>query len=250
MSISIVIVNYNSANFINSIEKEFEDNVFELIVVDNSQNFIPYCDSTKIVVPDCNLGFGNACNLGVERASNEKILFLNPDAKMTAEQVINISLKLNDVGKKAIIGGLVSSGQSKVSTLSKVDGLLFKYKRHDITLNQNEDLTEVLLVSGACMAMYRDRFISLGGFCKGIFLYAEDLDLCERNISQDGHNFLFNGLNIPHIGGASTSNRVKLLASFKRLKLSFGGHYTFMRKNNGVLLSSLNALVLALGIKL
>ena len=84
--VSIIILTYNSAPFIesllNSLEKFSKDT--EIIVVDNSSSddtlkIAGKFDFVKTIDSGKNLGFSKGINLGSKNSKGEYLLFLNPD---------------------------------------------------------------------------------------------------------------------------------------------------------------------------
>lgn len=93
MDISIIIVNYNSSDFLYNCIKSIQDSItdvnYEIIVVDNNstdesldicQNII--ANNVQIVKLDQNLGFSKANNIGVKYAKGTVLHFLNPDTRI------------------------------------------------------------------------------------------------------------------------------------------------------------------------
>ena len=88
--LSVIIVAYRSRDelpaCLASIPRQLAGRTVEVVVVDNSRDAdgtvtwlkqdFPLVDG---VVPEANLGFGRANNLGFRRTTGECVLFLNPD---------------------------------------------------------------------------------------------------------------------------------------------------------------------------
>ena len=93
IELSIITINYNSADFIlklwNSLEK-FVDNSFELIIVDNNssvQNLekldkISQEKNVHLIKLQNNIGFGAGNNEGVKFAQGKFIAIVNPDIEL------------------------------------------------------------------------------------------------------------------------------------------------------------------------
>src|SRR3989304_6261522 len=89
MDLSIIIVNWNSAEFtkncIASLHSTIRGLSYEIIVLDNaSREDIrePLAESfppVELIALEHNIGFARANNVGVEHARGANILFLNPD---------------------------------------------------------------------------------------------------------------------------------------------------------------------------
>jgi GT2 family glycosyltransferase len=163
----------------------------ELIVVDNAS-----ADGTPEVVvglaPDAtvietggNLGFGAACNRGAEAASGELLCFLNPDAVPAAGFRDAIERPLGDGRGWEAWQALVTAGDGReVNTRGGVvhyTGIAWAGGAGEpVDDGGGGDLPEPGFVSGACLAIDRDRFLDLGGFAEEFFLYHEDVDLSLR----------------------------------------------------------------------
>ena len=112
--LSIIIVNYNSKNFvlscIESIRKnnrqELDLGEFEIIVVDNgskdgSPSALSKVSDIVFIPNERNLGFSKANNLGVKKAVGRYVLFLNPDTEIykdTLRKMIEFMDSHKDVG--------------------------------------------------------------------------------------------------------------------------------------------------------
>jgi GT2 family glycosyltransferase/glycosyltransferase involved in cell wall biosynthesis len=93
-SVSVVILNHNNAlltlQCFYHLRRHTDAASTEIIVVDNgsrSEDFDLLCrhaGAATVVRVDCNRGFGEGCNIGVEHARGEFLLFLNNDAFLTA----------------------------------------------------------------------------------------------------------------------------------------------------------------------
>jgi hypothetical protein len=176
----------------------------EIVIVDNgeyrNEKRIPLdifggkpVENCKILVNEENKGFGVACNQGVEAATGEIILFLNPDCFISVEDV----KKMAEVFARSENIGCLAP---------EVDGedqknLRWSYAKHpcgwDRVLlgkrffgeNKQADsqkkmfdgqIEDVFWISGTCFMMRKDLFTDLGGFDPRFFMYFEDKDLCLR----------------------------------------------------------------------
>ena len=130
MDISIIIVNYNSLDFIRnclrSIRKLTERNTdkknrssYEILVVDNksSDGSIEYLKERKkidnilrLIANKDNAGFSKASNIGALKAKGKYLLFLNPDTRFLAgdlKDLIDFYNKKNKAGKVGVIGAKI-----------------------------------------------------------------------------------------------------------------------------------------------
>lgn len=242
---SIVSVNYKSTLLVHELEKKLSEFPVEYVVVDNSGEFTPLLRTTKRVDAGSNIGFGRGCNLGMKHSSGETLVFLNPDITFDQKEFAKFLSFCAMQQEPAVWGPLIRDCRGQVAVLSSPGRLGLAYRRHVLGADDlGRETTEVVYVSGACLASHRSVLEEIGGYSKDIFLYGEDLDLCLRANARGARIFLTNRSEIEHKGGGSSTG----MDRFKRLVRSYQGHFTFFRHRNlGPLGSSINALHLASG---
>jgi len=229
MSISIIIVNYNTQkhlqNCLHAVYQHCQADV-EVIVVDNdsADNSVAMVKAqfpqVKLIESDVNLGFGMGNNVGVQHATNDYVMLLNSDANLqmdTAHALVE-HLKQNPqvscVTPRVVLPDTLdiqpktfgfkpnfktvfmqSTGLnqlfSKVEFFRGVDGA-HRWARE----------MQVGWVSGVCMAMRRLDYLKVEGFDARFFMYCEDIELCMK-LSKLGRIVLLDDYDIVHIGGAS-----------------------------------------------
>jgi GT2 family glycosyltransferase len=133
-----------------------------------------------VILNTMNEGYGRANNQGVCAAENAQwCLILNPDAVLD-HNCLSLLLRAAErhPGAAAIVPRLVEP-----------DGRVFVHDRSilsDVSPvdDQADDMPGgdrlVHFVSGACLLVRREVFLSIGGFDARIFLFYEDDDLCLR----------------------------------------------------------------------
>ena len=99
-TLSAVIVTHNSADVIQdclkSVRLQLPDS--EIVVVDNASGDdtrarCKEITGTTLVRNSANLGFGRACNQGVETATGSHVLFLNPDVELLAADLAHLRVE-------------------------------------------------------------------------------------------------------------------------------------------------------------
>jgi GT2 family glycosyltransferase len=188
MPVSAVIVSYGGREEVLRCVRSVRDTApgTQVVVVENGalapelRAAAAADDDLELVVPGENLGFGGGCNLGARRATNDVLVFLNPDtvvlpgalaalADALADDGVGIAtarVRLLDEPELLNTGGNVLH----LTGLAWVAG----YRRPVETAAAERD---VAFPSGAAMAMRRDVFEELGGFREELFMYHEDVDL-------------------------------------------------------------------------
>ncbi len=279
MDLSIIIVNWNSIDFTRECLASISTNLrgldYEVIVVDNASRddigglrseTLP---SLKLVCSPVNLGFAGANNLGFQHSCGNKLLFLNPDTQVLEDAIQQMAAALDSESEIAVVGCRLlnrdyslqaSCVQPFPTILNQVFGLDW-IQRHCPrwsllgmrSLSENPDgVSEVEVVSGACLMVKRDVFERLGGFSTEFFLYAEEADLCRR-IHRAGLKICHVGsAKVVHFGGESSKSNGSTFSDvvmhesvFKLLRKFKGGAYAYLYRAALCLSAALRLAVLA-----
>ena len=166
-----------------------------------------------------NIGFGPACNLGIQYALQDSecryILLLNNDAFInptTIETLLETTYAYPNAG----IFGPIVYDQKKPTHIwyagaQRRPGILSAYLYHRGELDRGQFLIKnVDYVFGAAMFIRRSVFEEIGLFDERFFLYLEDLDFCLR-AENAGYALLFvPKARVWHFGSASTAHNLAL----------------------------------------
>lgn len=200
-----LIVNYNSSSLtkrlIDSLDSNF-DAEYQIIIVNNSPGDQELWQlktaRVKIIEAQENLGFGKACNLGLDWIyghNREAIVWLiNPDAYFASAPIKDdrspISLAItffaqhpeisilgtvvyDSAGEITSVGGTFVPGTAALGILTALPKLSSDYFKTD-------------WVSGCSLLLNLANFPQCPSFDPRYFLYYEDLDFCLR-YGQQGH---------------------------------------------------------------
>lgn len=208
LDLSIVIVNYNSADFLeqclNSVYQERNAVQFETFVVDNN-SFDNSCRRINEMFPQVNLimnkdnlGFARANNQAIGRSRGRYILLLNPDAILKPE-ALGRMIQFMDRNPEAGAAGarlLNPDGTVQLSCrhLPSFRTALFnrysmltrlfprnRFSRKYLMTGWNHNsVREIDWVSGACLIIRREALNEVGLLDERFFMYAEDVDWCYR----------------------------------------------------------------------
>jgi GT2 family glycosyltransferase len=192
--VSVVILTYNSADFIllclEALELQTYENR-EIIVVDNASRDgtlrlveeSPY--TPKIVRSETNLGCAGGNNLGWHAAKGDIIVFLNPDTVPTKNWLENLIAPFLSRSDVVITGSKLYYPNSH--RIQHAGGILYPnamcdhFGNGELDHGQYDELREVDYVTGAAIAVRRDFLQSMGGFDEDYFpAYYEETDLCYR----------------------------------------------------------------------
>ncbi|MDO8638481.1 MAG: glycosyltransferase family 2 protein [Candidatus Daviesbacteria bacterium] len=210
LALNIVIVNFNSGNFLveclNSLDQVKDEANSKIWVVDNASSDDSVEKARKkypqinYLLNSENLGFGKANNIVLRQIKDEYILLLNPDTKVLPN---TLKFMLDFLSKNPEVG-------AATCRVEKADGSLdlashrgcptpeaaFKYYfLNDESLYHLVDRPmnkthEIDALSGAFLFTRKSVLDKVGIFDEDYWLYAEDLDLCFR-IKQAGFKIMY-----------------------------------------------------------
>lgn len=260
--LSIIIVNYNTQEFLNqcleslgAIPKDWE-----VIVVDNgSKDTLKIkSENLKIIYNKTNTGFAVANNIGIKKSSGEYVLLLNPDTIVSPEA---INYVLHYMEKDSLVGiatckVVLPSGDiddashrgfpTPVNALFHFSGIgkLFPkstfFNGYHLGYQRMDKVHEIDACAGAFMMVRREAGEKINWLDEDYFWYGEDLDFCYR-IKQNGYKIMYiPDVSITHYKGVasgikkhsqsiSTANketsRRAQKARFEVMKIFYDKHY-------------------------
>jgi O-antigen biosynthesis protein len=232
MKLSIVIVNYNVAYFLEhclySVRNALKGIEAEIFVVDNNSvdNSIAMLKEkfpeVILIANKDNVGFSRANNQAIRISKGEYVLILNPDTVVeedTFAKCISFMDSHKDcgaLGVKMIDGSGKFLKESKRgfpspwTSFCKMSGLtsLFphskKYANYYMGHLSEDEVNEVDILAGAYMMMRKECLDKVGLLDEDYFMYGEDIDLSYR-ITKGGYkNYYFPKARIIHYKGEST----------------------------------------------
>lgn len=256
MKVSIIIVNYNVKYFLEqclySVCAASKKVDVQIIVVDNASSdgsldyLQPLFKQVQFIQSSGNTGFAKACNLGLQSATGDYILFLNPDT-LLAEDTLETCIRFFEthadagaVGVRMIDGTGKFLKESKrafpspVTSLFKLFGFsrLFphskvfsRYHLGHLDAHQNH---EVDVLAGAFMMIRKDVLDKVGAFDEVFFMYGEDVDLSYRIQKHGYKNYYLAETEIIHFKGESTKR-----GSLNYVRLFYSAMSTFVQKHYG-----------------
>jgi GT2 family glycosyltransferase len=176
-----------SAEAFHSVFAESETVSVEVVVVNNGSRdpfFAAISDHPDLVWVEFekNVGFGPACNAGVERASGEYILLLNNDAQLAPGSIQAMVNAFATDDRIAVVGPKIISFDGRLQeagTIIKADGtgqlIGFAASPDEPRFNYPRCVEHL---SAAAVVIRRDVFLAEGGFDPAYApAYCEDADL-------------------------------------------------------------------------
>ena len=217
--VSVIVVNHNAGELLLECVSVAIAQAAEVIVVDNRSTDAsmaqlaannPDNPAIRLVYSTQNLGFAAGCNLGIEAATHDRMLFINPDTVLGQHSLRRLLEVLDGDTSVGMVGGLLTNldgseqggGRRAVPTpwrsfvrafgLSRLSGwwpkVFFDFHLHQQPLPTEP--IEVEAISGALMLISRVALVDVGPWDEAYFLHCEDLDWCMR-FRQKGWRILF-----------------------------------------------------------
>ena len=230
MELSIIIVNYNTGEYVDKCLNSIKSNILishhEVIVVDNnsSENYIKSLPAKfpefSFYFLNTNKGFGAGCNYGVSKAKGKYILFLNPDVEIidnSSEKLLHFLDKNPSAGA---CSGLTTDEYGNISySYNNFPDLSWEFKQATgiglmktiSKLNNSESIlkNEIFKVGwfhAAFLIVRKSVFDKVGGFDDNIFLYYEDVDLQKKICETEGGIYCLPYVRVLHHTQSSVKN--------------------------------------------
>lgn len=255
VDVSIIIVSYNTKavllDCLDSIYRWASPRAGEIIVIDNASTD----GSTEAVAQRFanvtlwrnaeNIGFAGANNQGIQKASGQYLLLLNPDTLFTEDAVAPLLAFMEQHPEAGITGckilNLDGSLQPSYFPLPNLLSVLWTALFLDRLSPLNHvngkwvlrhqpqaEPFRVQRLLGAFLLVRREALQQTGGFDEGFFLFSEEEDLCYRVLQNGWAIYYFPQTQIIHLGGQSapkTDPRAVTYANESKVR--------FFRKHHG-----------------
>ena len=217
MKLSVIIVNYNVAHFLeqalNSVFKALKNVDGEVFVVDNNsvdssvamvQAKFP---QVHLIANKENVGFSKANNQAIRLSQGEYVLLLNPDTVVeedTFEKCIRFMDETPDAGGLGVkmVNGkgeflpeskrgipLPSVAFYKLFGLSKLFPKSQRFGAYHLTYLDENEIHSVEVLAGAFMLLRKSVLDQIGLLDEDYFMYGEDIDLSYRILKGGYKNY-------------------------------------------------------------
>lgn len=139
--------------------------------------------AVTVIRPSQNLGFAGGCNAGVEAATGEVIVLVNPDARIEPGALAALAAVALRDGVGIATASVVLADRPHLLNSAGNEihftGMSWSGHFEELAADHGRE-RDVLAASGAAMAIRRPVWQELGGFEADFFAYYEDADLSLR----------------------------------------------------------------------
>ena len=185
--LTVIITTFKSnlkiENCLNSINSQIK-----VIIIENSQsesfriNIEKKYKNVECILPEENLGYSKANNLGLSKVKTKYALILNPDTVLDPKAINNFLEFTKNYEDFAIVG---------------------PNQNEQIKNNLKATPFEVNKIKGYAMFLNLSKFSIIGYFDENFFLYLEEIDLCKRVKQIKEKIYVDPNIQVLHLGGAS-----------------------------------------------
>ncbi|MEM1520754.1 MAG: glycosyltransferase family 2 protein [Candidatus Korarchaeum sp.] len=227
----MIIVTFNSSSYIGrAIESVLLNDPLEVIVVDNSSTdgtpelIAREFPEVRIVRMRRNVGFGAANNAGVRLARGNFVAFLNPDAYVEKNWLMELLRPLGGMDRTITVPKVLTYDGSKIDVCGlslHFTGLAFMRGLGEEP-HAYEKPEFVSGIPGCSFAMRKEDYLSLGGFDESFFLYHEDVELSWRALQR--------GFKILYVPTSVVYHRYEERYPAERIYHMERGRYVLLRK--------------------
>ena len=185
--LTVIITTFKSnlkiENCLNSINSQIK-----VIIIENSQsesfriNIEKKYKNVECILPEENLGYSKANNLGLSKVKTKYALILNPDTVLDPKAINNFFEFTKNYEDFAIVG---------------------PNQNEQIKNNLKATPFEVKKIKGYAMFLNLSKFSNIGYFDENFFLYLEEIDLCKRVKQINEKIYVDPSIQVLHFGGAS-----------------------------------------------
>lgn len=195
---AVVIVNWNGAQFLESLLKSLEaEQPAEIVVVDNassdaSREILARYASIKTILNSNNAGFGTAANQGIEFTEAPFVLLMNNDTQVVEGALGTLEEYLQSHEKFAIAApalvfpdGKLQPSLRRFPTVRRIFLYLSYLDRvfpsgYRLKSEEHQAAEDVEQPMGASLLLRRSSLQQVGYFDPQFFMYMEEVDLCRR----------------------------------------------------------------------
>jgi N-acetylglucosaminyl-diphospho-decaprenol L-rhamnosyltransferase len=218
--IYFLTVNYYSTDLLKKLISSLinqEQLEFKLVVVNNSpdDDSLDSIRSESVLIFDAesNLGFGNACNLGIRwiftQDTQAIIWIINPDAFLPENSQFNPRMFFELHPDISILGTIIHTPAGKVWFAG---GSFFpgvgEIAEKDLLSNSELDYVTCDWVSGCSLMINLGNFLECPYFDGDYFLYYEDFDFCQRYRNEGHVVAITKGVDVLHVPSSITNRNV------------------------------------------
>lgn len=241
-SLSIIIPTRDHAPLlaacIASIDRNTYKHPIELIIIDNGSSepaTLAWLDTlrarsnTRIISADMPFNWSHLNNIGAQAASGEVLLFLNNDIEVISSTWLDTMIGLARAPDVGCVGPMLLYPDGTIQHAGVVLGM-GRWADHIYKSVDPEQLPAhwafvppsvtrpVTAVTGACLAITKQKFAALGGFDESMQVVFSDIELCLRAQLQGYRNVFCANEKLYHFESKSRDPKRLFVSDFRQAR--------------------------------
>ena len=207
---------------------------YQVVIIENSgltstKKFEKKFKNTEVIIPNSNLGYAKAFNLGLNKCKNNFVITLTPDVLIKKDLIMRIE-KFLKIFKNFTLAAPSFKNQKIYKNYIPVEKKkLIKVRNNKFTLKRVKELDWCFCI------INKKKLKKQNTLDENFFMYFETIDLCKKLFSLNHKMFVIENLKFDHIGTGSAQKKYN-----KEIQINRNWHYTwskfyFFRKHNNYL---------------
>ncbi len=231
MNISVLVVSFKSGHLLKRLIKSIPQE-YEILIIENSLDeeikevIEKDFSNTKVIIPENNLGYAKATNLGLSLVKNDFVWLMTPDIEFTNQMIKKFEILINKFSDFALIAPTYSNTEI--------------YKNYYISSNKKKEkifetnvLQEVDNIDWCLCLLNKKEFDKTKILDENFFLYFETMDLSCRLIKMKKKMYVVNNMKFNHIGTSSSKKDFKQEITINRNWHFCWSKFYYFKKNFG-----------------
>ncbi len=181
---------------------------YQIIIVENStlqstKNLEKKFKNTKVIIPECNLGYAKAFNLAMGECKNNFVLTLTPDVLIEKNMILKLEKFLVRFKNFSLL-----APEYKNQKIYKNFVPLKADSKGNLKINKYAVLKAKEIDWCFCI-INKKKFKNLAILDENFFMYFETMDLCKALIRLKHKMYIIKDLKFNHIGTSSSNKKYK-----------------------------------------
>jgi N-acetylglucosaminyl-diphospho-decaprenol L-rhamnosyltransferase len=219
--LTVVMPSFYSSKLVRERVKEIDKNT-QILIIENSQDTIfkknieNESNNVKVIIPEKNLGWGKAVNIGITEAKTEMVFVTQPDVMLIEDCIKKLHECIKTFKDFTVL--------SPYDTNSKIFKNYEIYKDYPTQKNYNEFLLEEVDYVDLSWLINKSKLEQKDLWDEQIFLYFEAKDFAKRLKDQNKKIFVAKNIKTYHLGSASHDKKLEFYSQLNR-----NWHYNWSR---------------------
>jgi len=207
MNISVLIISFKSGHLLEKLISSIPVN-YEVLIIENSLNrdvkkLEKIFTNTRVIVPENNLGYSKATNLGLKEIKNSLVWLMTPDIDFSRNTIVDFEKLLKNFTDFALIAPTYIDAQVYKNYHIKKKIVKKEFQIGNYSLSEVDDIDWCL-----CL-INKKKFGEKKLLDENYFLYFETMDFALQIRKKKEKIYIVNNLKFNHRGTSSSDKKYK-----------------------------------------